>query len=361
MLISGRSDDKLVTEYRAYTLKKIAVISGGISLLAVLVGLSVTVGYRDIGFFQAYSIIFDHISGAVYEYHSEEWWDDWIICNTRLPKAIAGIVAGAGLAVSGAVMQSVMKNPLADPYTTGISSAAVFGVTIAMVLGITFADMRGQYAIVFNAFVFGMIPALAVMGVSRMNSVSPATLILAGIAISYFFSALDTLVMTMATAEDIKSTFLWQIGSLDGLRWMDLPIMLAIVSIGSLLTGMLSRKLNILSAGDESAAGLGLNVSRYRLFCLILLSLMTASIISYTGIIGFVGLVVPHICRMILGSDNRFVLPACAVLGPVAVLGADIVSKTISPMGELPMGVIMSFIGGPLFLMLIIRQRREVW
>ena len=194
-----------------------------------------------------------------------------------------------------------------------------------------------------------------------MNSISPATLILAGIAISFFFSALDTLIMTMATPEDMKAAFVWQIGSLDGLRWVDLPLMSTIVVIGSIIMAVLSRKLNILSAGDESATSLGLNVTNYRLLCLVLLSLMTASIISFTGIIGFVGLVVPHICRMILGSDNKFILPACAVLGPIVILSADIVSKIISPIGDIPMGIVMSFIGGPLFLILVVKQRKEMW
>jgi iron complex transport system permease protein len=361
MFRKNASDDELVQKYSAYTFKKMVIIFGGILTLFLLMGISITVGFRDIDFFQVYTIVFEHITGATYEYHSDEWWDDWIVCNTRMPKVVAGIMAGIGLTVSGAAMQSVMKNPLADPYTTGISSAAVFGVTIAMIMGITFADINGQYGIVFNAFIFGMIPAAVVMLVSRMNSISPATLILAGIAISYFFSALDTLVMTMATAETIKSAYLWQIGSLDGLRWVDLPLMTGIVITGSIIMGILSKKLNILSAGDESATSLGLNVNNYRLLCLMLLSLMTASIISFTGIIGFVGLVVPHVCRIILGSDNKFIIPACAVLGPIVILSADIIGKVISPMGDLPMGIIMSFIGGPVFLMLIIKQRREMW
>ena len=137
--------------------------------------------------------------------------------------------------------------------------------------------------------------------------------------------------------------------------------MMIVVIVGSIMMGVIAKKLNILSAGDESATSLGLNVANYRLVCLVILSLMTASVISFTGIIGFVGLVVPHICRIILGSDNKFILPACAVLGPIVILSADIIGKAISPMGDLPMGIIMSFIGGPLFLILVIKQRRELW
>jgi iron complex transport system permease protein len=230
-----------------------------------------------------------------------------------------------------------------------------------MVLGITFADLSGQYALIFNAFLFGMIPAMAIMFISKANSLSPATLILAGIAISYFFSALDTVVMTMATPEDMKSTYIWQVGSLDEIQWSDLPLMAVIVIIGSFVVNFYANKLNILSTGDESATSLGLNVTAYRLLCLTLLSLMTASVISFTGIIGFVGLVVPHICRIFLGSDNKFIIPACAVLGPIVIIAADICCRILTPMGELPMGIIMSFIGGPIFLILIIRQRREMW
>lgn len=361
MLLDDPSDDTLVAGYRGYLLKKIAIVAGGAAALIVLLGLSVTVGYRDIGFLEVYSVLFDHIRGSGYVYHSDEWWDDWIVCNVRLPRVAVGILAGAGLTISGAAMQSVMKNPLADPYTTGISSAAVFGVSISMVLGISFGDLTGQSALVLNAFVFGMIPAATMMLISRISTVSPATMILAGVAISSFFSALDTIVMTLATPEDMKSAFIWQVGSLDGIQWSDLPIMAAVVIVGSAAIGLLSNKMNILSTGDESATSLGVNVTLYRLVILALLSLVTASVISFTGIIGFVGLVVPHICRTFLGSDNRFILPACAFIGPIFVIGADVISRIISPQGDIPMGIVMSFIGGPLFLILIIRQRKGVW
>ena len=361
MFLGSDTDDEMIQDYRNYTMRKILIIVFGAVALIILMGLSITVGYRDIEFFDVYRIIFDHIMGVQYDYHSEGWWDDWIVCNARMPRVVAGILAGIGLTVSGATMQCVMKNPLADPYTTGISSATVFGVTIAMVLGITFADLSGQYALIFNAFLFGMIPAMVIMFISKANSISPASLILAGIAISYFFSALDTVVMTMATPEDMKSTYIWQVGSLDGIQWSDLPLMAVIVIIGSFVVNFYANKLNILSTGDESATSLGLNVTAYRLLCLTLLSLMTASVISFTGIIGFVGLVVPHICRIFLGSDNKFIIPACAVLGPIVIIAADICCRILTPMGELPMGIIMAFSGGPIFLILIIRQRREMW
>lgn len=359
---SVSSDDGFVGEYHQFTLRRIVFIAATLIILAVLFGLSISIGERDIGFLDAYRVFFDHLMGnASYEYHSDLWWDDSIIWNTRLPRAALAIVAGMGLAVCGATMQSIMKNPLADPYITGISSAASLGAILTIVLGLSITSSSGQYGIVLNAFVFGMIPAVIIMLMSRFGNTSPATLILAGTAISYFFSSLSTLILTTSSEEDLASAYTWQVGSLSGTVWSDIPLVLVVVLGGSLALQLSASKLNLLTMGDESAKSLGLNASGFRMVCLCLMSLIAATIISFTGVIGFLGLVVPHIARLVIGSDNRFVIPASMALGALVLLAADLVGKSITAVEEIPVGVVMSFIGAPIFLYLILRQKREVW
>ena len=270
---------------------------------------------------------------------------DFFIWNSILPRIVVAIVAGASLAIAGAMMQSIVANPLADPYTTGISSGASFGAVAAIIAGMTFTSVAGEYGIVTNAFLGALIPAFGVIIISRFVRSSPVTMILIGIAFSYIFNALTTLMMITADEDDLQSAFLWQIGSMNGMIWSDVPIMLIVCFIGSTFILLSSNKLNLMMMGEDNAKCLGLNVSQFRTVCLFLLALMTASVISFTGIIGFVGLIVPHIIRMIIGSNNRFVLLGSSVLGPLILLTADLASRLLSVEGEIPVGVIMSFVG----------------
>lgn len=349
------------SEYHKYTLRKIIFIIICCIIVIVIGGIAMTLGSRGIGFFDVYDVLWEHLQGATYQQGTPEWWDDYIIWDTRLPRILMAVIAGAGLGIGGAAMQSVMKNPLADPYTTGISSGAILGVTFAMVLGFTVGSGISQYGIILNAFLFGLIPGGVMILISRFTRTSPVTMILAGIALSYLFNALSTLILVTADAQDIADAYLWQIGSLENIIWSDLPLVFFVTAIGSVFLYIASKKLNLLNLGDDSARSLGLNVDNFRILCLAVISLITASIISYTGIIGFVGLIAPHIVRMFIGGDNRFVMPASLAFGAALLLIADVVARTVVSPGELPVGIIMSFIGGPLFLFLIIRQRKEMW
>jgi iron complex transport system permease protein len=347
--------------YHSYTMRKLLFIAVTIIAIFIIAGAALTLGGRDIGFVQVYQILFDHIMGATYTPGTEEWWDDYIVWSVRLPRILIAIVAGAGLAIGGAAMQVVVKNPLADPYTTGISAGAVFGVAIALVLGFTAGSTIGDYGLVINAFLFGLIPAGVIIIISKFTNTSPATMILAGIAMSYMFTALSTLLLVTANTETIQQAYLWQIGSLENVNWSDLPLMFVITLIGGIFMMFSTKKLNILTLGDDSARSLGLDAENFRILVLIILSVMTASVIGFIGIIGFIGLISPHIVRIFLGSDNKFVLPASAIFGAAFLLMADLISRVIVYPGEVPVGVIMSFIGGPLFLILILRSKKEMW
>lgn len=352
------SSDSMKEQYHSYILRKILFIAFCATLVIILAGYALTIGGRDIAHLDVYRIIWEHLNGVTHPKGTPEWWDDYIVWEVRLPRVLMAIIAGFALSVCGAAMQSMLKNPLADPYTTGMASGAVFGAVVAIVLGMSFTTAMGMYGIVGNAFIGGLIPAFVIITISKFTRATPATIILAGIAISYMFNALKTLLLITTDVENIQRAYIWQIGTVQDAVWNDLPLMFTISIIGSIFLFFTSRQLNLLILGDDNAKSLGLDASQFRTVCLILLSIMIASIVSFTGIIGFVGLVAPHMVRMILGADNRFIIPGSMALGATLLLAADVVGRTIVAPGELPVGIIMSFIGGPIFLYLIIRQKK---
>ncbi len=357
--LGGGSDKDFFSNYKASVKIRLAVIGMLIALVLILCMLELSVGVNYFKMTDVFRLIWQHLQGMEYEPGTPDWWGDLILWNIRLPKVLVAIIAGMALAIGGAVMQSVVKNPLADPYTTGISSGAVFGVCLGLILGLTVGG-TGQFGLILNAFLFSLIPAAVMIMVSRISSSSPVTIILVGTAVSSIFGSFSTLIMSIADESSLKETFVWEVGSLAGAGWSWIPLMFTITLIGSVFLYFTSSKLNLLMTGDNEAKALGLNVDNYRMLCLILLSFMTASVVSYIGIIGFLGLVTPHIIRMFIGSDTRYVIPASAVLGAAILLAADFISTNIG-INDLPVGVVMSFIGGPMFLLLVIRNRREVW
>ncbi len=350
-------------DYRRLTVLKMGVIAFFLALAVLLFFVSLTVGTRDLSISEVYSLFFDHLSGVVYDKTDQYqmWYDDNIVWNYRLPRAIFAIIAGAGLAVAGAAMQSVMKNPLADPYTTGISSGALLGVALSMVLGFNIGSGGADdYGTVVNAMIFAMIPVGVIYVLSPMMK-SPATLILAGTAVSYLFSSLTSIILVTGSSESLASVYQWQVGSFADLTWDAVPVVFVVCIIGSSILFLLSGKMNLMSLDDKDAKALGLDGEKLRLVCLIVLSFMAASIISFVGIIGFVGLIVPHMVRLAIGSDNRFVIPASIGIGASFLLGCDIISRAIDVSAAIPVGVVTAFIGSPIFLFLILRGRREVW
>ena len=352
------SGSETVEEYHDYTTRKWLFIIGCFISLVVCCGISLTVGEYNIGFFESYRILIDHLLGNVGADDISRL-KDYIIFDLRLPKIVVGIVAGFALAVCGVAMQSLLKNPLADPYTTGVSSGAGFGATLAIVMGASIAT--SEYAIVINAFIFSLIPTAAIIFVSKLKNASPTTMIMAGIAIMYLFNALTTIIKLWGDPNSLSAVLEWQVGSIGGIKWGDIPIMLCVTTAGYLVIQLCSRQLNVLATGEENAKPLGLNVDRMRTVLLALTALMAATVVSYTGIIGFIGLVAPHISRIVIGADNRYLVPASALFGATLLIAADIVGKTIVAPGVLPVGVITAFLGAPMFLWLIIRRKSEVW
>lgn len=359
----GDSKIRFKEEYRRYTAFKVLIIAIFIVLTIALFFVSITVGTRDLTISQVYTFLLDHLSGATYDPSTqyELWYDDNIVWNYRLPRAIFAIIAGAGLSVAGVAMQSVMKNPLADPYTTGISSGALLGVALSMILGFDVGSGGSDgFGTVLNAMIFSMIPVMVIFVLSPMMR-SPATLILAGTAVSYLFSSLTSILMVSTDSETLASVYTWQVGSFSEISWDAVPLVFVICIAGTIVLMLLSNKLNLMTMSDKDAKALGLDGEKLRLVCLLVLSFMAASIISYAGIIGFVGLIIPHMVRLAIGSDTRFVIPASLFIGAAFLLGCDIISRAVDVQAAIPVGVVSAFIGAPIFLYLIIREKRGIW
>lgn len=277
--------------------------------------------------------------------------DYTLILQIRIPRTLACIGAGLGLSTSGLILQNVMNNSLASPNTIGVNSGAGFAVMLSMVFFPAAIASRS-----FFAFTGALISSLLIFGLAYLTDSSRITIILAGITVSAFLSAGISLIKILDSDLLINiNTFL--IGSLSAMTYAQIFIPLVMIVTAFLITALLSNGLNILSLGDDIASGLGMNVHRIRLIFLILSSLLAGAVISYAGLISFVGLIVPHIARRIFDSDNRLLLPASGLLGAVYVLFCDLLGRTLIAPYELPVGIIMSFIGGPFFLYLLLRKK----
>ncbi len=342
-------------QYSAFRYKKIIAM---VALFAILLTASLygmTVGSYPITMGEVYQIIVDHL----FDLGSPlENIDQRVVWDQRMPRLLTAIVAGAGLAVAGAAMQSMMKNPLADPYTTGISSGASFGAILAITFGISLGTFEA--ATITFAFVFSLIPATVIVLLSRFKKATAAMMILAGISVMYIFNAMTQYMLIVSDAEKMAAAYEWTVGTLNKASWSSLPLMASIVVAGSVALMILSRYLNAMNSGDNYAKTVGVNVERMRIIILVVISIVSASVVSFTGIIGFVGLVAPHVTRLFLGSDNRHLIPGSLLMGATMLVICDILSKSFTTTA-LPIGIVTAFVGGPVFLFLIIRQKKEVW
>ena len=346
-------EDFIFREYKVAFRSKILFLAGFIVLFVALVGYKITLGEYDISMGRVYETIWEHITGNV-----SNPIDDNVVIKQRMPRVLTAILVGIGLAAAGSAMQSMMKNPLADPYTTGISSGALFGATLAMTMGIYIID--SFYGRVLNAFIFAMVPAVFITLLSRWKKPSPAMMILVGIAIMYIFNAFQSYMMLSADPNSASTVYTWSVGSIGMTTWDTLPIVAAVSLVGFVVLMLLTRVLNALNSGDAYAKSLGINVDQIRILCLLIISIIAAGIVSFTGIIGFVGLVSPHIARIFVGSDNRILLPASALFGACMMLICDIVGFLLIG-ATMQIGIVTAMIGGPIFMIILLVQHKEVW
>ena len=350
---SGADVNSLVSVYQHFRFRKILFVIIVAAILIVLSGLNVGMGAYEISFQRVYECIWNWIIG-----YDDGSVDMSVVTIQRLPRLFGALIVGFGLAAAGGAMQSMLKNPLADPYTTGISSGASFGATIAIAYGASVG--LGTYGTVVGAFVFALIPAAVILMLAAMKKCSPAMMILAGISVMYIFNALTQYFMLTMDEQDMATAYQWTVGTLTKVTWDNLPLMFIIAGVGSAMLFYLAKFLNAMNGGDAFAKTLGIDVQKIRVMVLVVVSIVAAGIVSFTGVIGFIGMVAPHICRMFVGSDNRILIPSAMALGAALTVFSDMVSKVFIT-AEVPIGIITSLIGGPLFLFLVLRETKEVW
>lgn len=286
-----------------------------------------------------------------------------IVFNLRLPRTVTAIVGGIGLASVGCVMQSILRNPLASSSTLGVSQGAAFGAAFAIIaLG---AGMQHQtldgvgisnpYSVSVCAFIGSMLSTSVVLGLSRFKRITPQTMILSGVALSSLFSGGTTLLQYFADDVKVAAVVFWTFGNLGSTSWREILIMTVVVT-ASMIYFMLNRwNYNALQSGEDTAKGLGVNTNRFLLSSMVICSVTASVIVSYCGIINFIGLIAPHLMRRVVGSDYRYLLPASALMGSVLLLLSDTVARLVVQPVVLPIGAITSFLGAPLFLYLIFK------
>lgn len=354
--LDGTETDEEITihQYKTYRWKKMVFILGFIGLFILLLGMELGSGDYDVPLVDVYTILINHI------FFGEEidTLKETVVWNFRATRVFTAIFVGVGLAIAGCAMQSMMKNPLADPFTTGVSSGAAFGATLAITMGIyIIPGVQGQ---VINAFVFALMPAMFIIALSKFKKPSPSMMILCGIALMYIFNALQSYMMLMADPRSAAQVYSWTVGSITSTTWDEIWYVIGASMAGLVVLLYMSRMLNTLNSGDAYAKSLGINVDHVRIAILLTVSLVTAGIVSFTGIIGFIGLVAPHIARIFVGSDNKILIPVSALLGACLMMFSDLVIQLFCPTA-LPVGLITSLIGGPMFMILLISQKKEVW
>lgn len=283
-----------------------------------------------------------------------------IVWDIRLPYALMAVVVGFSLGLAGAEMQTILNNPLASPFTLGVSSAAAFGAALAIVLGIGIPGVPDQWFISANAFVFALFAALMLDGVTRWTKVSTSGVVLFGIALVFTFNALVSMMQFIASEDTLQGLVFWTMGSLARASWEKLGVLTAAFAILIPFSMLSSWKLTALRLGEDRAVSFGIDVRRLRLATLLRISILSALAVAFVGPIGFIGLVAPHIARMMFGEDHRYYLPASALVGALVLSLASVASKNLIPGVIIPVGIVTSLVGVPFFLSTILRHRGTV-
>ena len=346
---------------KRHTLASCLVLLG---LLVVSVILGIGLGPVSIRFSDVYRVMFHRLSGiftgqtAPLESIRESTQN--IVWFLRAPRVLLGALIGAALTLSGVGMQAFTKNPLAEPYVLGISSGASLGAVLAMLLGVS-VPVLGKLSVSMGAFAGALVSILLVYLLAKSRgSVTPIRLILVGVAVSAMFQAFTNyIVYTAPDDAAVREATFWMLGGLGSAEWEDLPLLLCLVPPAFLLMLALSKSLNAMMMGDSSAITLGVNLNVVRNLLIVITALLTASSVAVSGCIGFVGLVIPHLVRSVVGPDHRKLIPISMLTGAIFLIWVDVGARMIKPPAELPIGILTAFLGAPLFLWMIKVRRYE--
>lgn len=324
----------------------------GVVALVLSLGTSVTIGVADLSIADVYRVVFAHLGGPESELSRVR---QGIVWELRVPRALMAAVCGTGLALCGVIMQSLLRNPLADPYVLGVSSGASTGAVAVVVLGAG----AGALSLSGGAFVGAVISFVLVMLLAWGAGGGTSRIVLAGVAGTQLFSSLTSfIVISSADAERTRGILFWLLGSMSGVTWRQVAICATATMIGLTMCLWRARALDAFTFGTSAAATLGISVARERATMLTIVALVTATLVSAVGAIGFVGLVLPHATRLLVGVGHRRLLPAVALTGAIFMIWVDTISRTVFAPQEVPVGVVTALIGVPVFALLLFRMRR---
>ncbi len=325
-----------------------------IILLAISIVIATSLGGVTIPFYETICVFLSEIPFVDLNVHTTY---QTILMQIRLPRVLVAGLVGAGLAVSGVVMQSIFRNPMADPGIIGVSAGGAFGGVIAIYFGLT---AIGSFMVPLLGFLGAFVTLSLVYFISTSNGkTSVLTLLLTGVAISSFLSACSSLIITYANIAQLQQILYWLMGDLNGRDWDHLKLLIIPVVVACTVFYIFRNELDILLLGEEEARNLGMNVQRTRNLLLIVASLLTGVSVSLTGAIGFVGLIVPHIIRLMIGPSHRLLIPASILGGALFLINADLIARLLIRPAELQIGIITAFLGAPFFIYLIILHKRK--
>lgn len=339
--------------YRTLVRRRGLTLLAAAAVLALTVVVDILVGPAFLGFL-------DVLAALVLPENQVDATVHVIVHEIRLPMTLMALLVGASLGIAGALMQTILGNPLASPYTLGFSAAAGFGAALAILIGFEL-PLLPSFSVPVAAALGGCLAACIVYGMARLRGMTSEVMILAGIATLFMFQSLQSLVQYMSAPEVLQEIVFWLFGSLAKATYLSVSITGGILVFVAVLLLPEIWKLTALRLGDERAQSLGVPVERLRLKIFTLIVLLTAGAVAFVGTIGFIGLVAPHIARMLVGEDQRVLLPMSAVTGAFVMAGASVISKLISPGAIVPIGIVTAVIGVPFLFLLIIRGRRRFW
>jgi len=346
--------ESVLTKYKGYIKRKSVFLVITALILILLVFIAASIGSIKIPFLDVLKYIFTFDAVG----------DGRVVWNIRLVRIFACLLVGAGLAVAGVVMQCILRNPLASPYTLGISSAAAFGASFAIIFlqagssSTSHVVINNPYITTMFAFLFSMLATGIILLLTKVTRVTAETMVLAGVAISAIFTAGLSLMQFIASDVQLANIVSWTFGDMGRSTW-NWDIIVFVILLPIVIYFLYKRwDYNAMDSGEETAKGLGIDTEKERIVGMILSAFLSAVIVSFFGIIGFIGLLGPHIARMILGGDHRYLIPGAMILGAAILLVSDVVGMRIVSPTVIPVGIITSMLGGPLFIYLLIRRYR---
>ena len=335
--------EKIYFNYRS---KIFTIIFTGLLLFFTAI-FSICMGVYKVPISEVFNVIKYHILGG----ETPQRIYNTIVWNIRIPRVLVGILVGMALASAGATYQGVFRNPLVSPFILGVSSGAAFGAALSIILPI-------PYSVQISAFIFGMVAVFCAYYLARVRGKTPlVTLLLAGVILGSLFGSLVSILQYIATDAQLRTIVFWLMGGLHYIEWSHLYTVGIPIPLGILFLMAYSWKLNILSLGDDEARSLGINTERLKIILITVATFITSLSVSVAGIIGWVGLMIPHAARLIIGPDHRFFLPLSAIMGGIFLIICDTIARTITT-GEVPLGIITSILGTP-YLIYLLRSKKE--